>query len=91
MVISPTPGKDGALNLGLSLRPTPIGSVDGVEARKKKGNGMGGIIAAIALKIGLLKALAFKALVPKTFSRVRFRIKNHYVGFAMHLSWMIIS
>ncbi|XP_017781603.1 PREDICTED: uncharacterized protein LOC108566304 [Nicrophorus vespilloides] len=52
--------KDGGINLGLSLRPTP--NTEG-DARKKKDSGMGALIAAAALKIGLLKALAFKALV----------------------------
>lgn len=61
VVISGGSDKDGGLNLGLSLRP-----VEGVteEGRKKKDQGnMNGIMAAAIMKIGLLKALAFKALV----------------------------
>lgn len=60
MVISSGSGNDGAFNLGFSLKPnTEVG-----DARKKKGGGggMGALAAAIALKIGLLKALAFKGL-----------------------------
>lgn len=60
VVISGNSGKDGSLNLGLSLKPTESSQGD---ARKKKDNGMGAIIAAAVMKIGLLKALAFKALV----------------------------
>ncbi|CAG9817471.1 unnamed protein product [Phaedon cochleariae] len=62
VIISGNSGKDGALNLGLSLKPTK----DVEEGRKKKnrgGSGMTGIIAAAVMKIGLIKALAFKALV----------------------------
>lgn len=59
MVISGNNGEDGAFNIGLSLRPTK--STDG-DARKKKDSGIGVLLAAVALKIGLLKALAFKAL-----------------------------
>lgn len=58
LVISGTSEKDGGLNLGLSLRPNK----NAEEGRGKKGNNMGGIMAAAAMKIGLLKALAFKAL-----------------------------
>lgn len=58
-MISGTSEKDGGLNLGLSLRPNK----NAEEGRGKKGgNNMGGIMAAAAMKIGLLKALAFKAL-----------------------------
>lgn len=64
-MLSSTPEANGGLKLGLSLRPTK--EADGVEeSRKKKnkgGGGMGALVAAIAMKIGLLKALAFKALV----------------------------
>ncbi|XP_063919293.1 uncharacterized protein LOC135134516 [Zophobas morio] len=60
VVISGKGDKDGGFNLGLSLRP--VKSTEG-DARKKKDNGMGAIIAAAVMKIGLLKALAFKALV----------------------------
>lgn len=59
-MVSGNSDKDGGLNLGLSLRPSAATEGD---ARKKKDNGMGAIIAAVAMKIGLLKALAFKALV----------------------------
>ncbi|KAK9738394.1 Protein of unknown function (DUF1676) [Popillia japonica] len=59
VVISGNNGEDGAFNIGLSLRPTK--STDG-DARKKKDSGIGVLLAAVALKIGLLKALAFKAL-----------------------------
>lgn len=51
--------KDGSLNLGFSLRPS---GAAGEGRGKKKGGGMGGIVALAALKIGLLKALAIKAL-----------------------------
>lgn len=66
IMLSSTPDADGGLKLGLSLRPTK--EAEGVEeSRKKKnkggGGGMGALIAAIAMKIGLLKAIAFKALV----------------------------
>lgn len=57
IVVSGNSDKDGGLNLGLSLRPSKTAG----EARKKNNN-MGGIMAAAAMKIGLLKALAFKAL-----------------------------
>lgn len=59
VIISGNDDKDGAFKIGLSLKPTK--STEG-DARKKKDNGMGVLIAAAALKIGLLKALAFKAL-----------------------------
>lgn len=49
------------MTLGFSLKPDE--STDNGDARKKKNNGMGMMIAAAAMKIGLLKALAFKALV----------------------------
>lgn len=58
LVVSSSSDKDGGLNLGFSLRPNK--NFD--EARKKKNNMMGGIMALAAMKIGLLKALAFKAL-----------------------------
>lgn len=61
LVISGNSDKEGGLNLGFSLKPT---KTEEGEARKKKGGEMGGaLLAAIAMKIGLLKALAFKALV----------------------------
>lgn len=66
-MLSSTPDSDGGLKLGLSLRPTKEAEAEGVEeSRKKKnkgGGGMGALVAAVAMKIGLLKALAFKALV----------------------------
>lgn len=57
LVISGSGNKEGGLNLEFSLIPNKS-----FEGRKKKNNGMGTIMAAAALKIGLLKALAFKAL-----------------------------
>lgn len=58
VVISGRSDNDGGFNLGLSLRPNGNG-----EGRGKKGGmNMGAIVAAAAMKIGLLKALAFKAL-----------------------------
>ncbi|KAJ8933116.1 hypothetical protein NQ314_014211 [Rhamnusium bicolor] len=61
VVMSGNTNKDGSLNFGLSLRPS---KPDVEEGRKKKGQeGMQAIIAAAVMKIGLLKALAFKALV----------------------------
>lgn len=58
IVVSGGSDKSGGLNLGLSLRPNGNG-----EGRGKKGGmNMGAIVAAAAMKIGLLKALAFKAL-----------------------------
>ncbi|KAF2896916.1 hypothetical protein ILUMI_09259, partial [Ignelater luminosus] len=59
IVISGNNGKDGSFNFGFNFRPDTSSVGD---ARKKKGNGMGALIGAAALKIGLLKALAFKAL-----------------------------
>ncbi|CAH1973339.1 unnamed protein product [Acanthoscelides obtectus] len=61
LVLSGNPDKDGGISLGLSLRPVK----DVEESRKKKGGqgGMQAIMAAAIMKIGLLKALAFKALV----------------------------
>ncbi|KAG5889029.1 hypothetical protein JTB14_009434 [Gonioctena quinquepunctata] len=64
LVLSGDSNKDGGLNLGLSFKPTKTSGVE--ESRKKKnkgGEGMNAIIAAVVMKIGLLKALAFKALV----------------------------
>lgn len=52
--------QDEGMSIAFSLRPTP--STNG-DARKKKDQGMQALMAAAALKIGLLKALAFKALV----------------------------
>lgn len=58
IVISGSSDQNGSLNLGFSLRPNGNG-----EGRGKKGGmNMGAIVAAAAMKIGLLKALAFKAL-----------------------------
>ncbi|KAB0794503.1 hypothetical protein PPYR_11342 [Photinus pyralis] len=59
IVISGGSGKDGALNLGISIKPDTSSPGD---ARKKKDGGMGAIMGLVALKIGLLKAIAFKAL-----------------------------
>ncbi|RZB40705.1 uncharacterized protein BDFB_005605 [Asbolus verrucosus] len=60
VVISGKSDSEGGLDVGLSLRPSKASEGD---ARKKKESGMGAIIAAAVMKIGLLKALAFKALV----------------------------
>lgn len=62
VLVSGGSNEHGGLNIGLSLRPTE-GAVE--EGRKKKGGGgnMQAIMAAAVMKIGLLKALAFKALV----------------------------
>jgi hypothetical protein len=61
VVISGKNEKDGGFNVGLSLRPSK--PTEGDARKKKGGGGMGAIIAAAVMKIGLLKALAFKALV----------------------------
>jgi len=60
VVISGKSDNDGGLDVGLSLRPSK--STEG-EARKKQQNNLGPLIAAAVMKVGLLKALAFKALV----------------------------
>ncbi|KAF5286517.1 hypothetical protein FQR65_LT12521 [Abscondita terminalis] len=59
VVISGGNGKDGSFNFGFSVKPDPSSEGD---ARKKKDNGLGALVGAVALKIGLLKALAFKGL-----------------------------
>ncbi|KAK4875553.1 hypothetical protein RN001_011975 [Aquatica leii] len=59
VVVSGGNGKDGSFNFGFSVKPNPSSEGD---ARKKKDNGLGAIVGAVALKIGLLKALAFKGL-----------------------------
>nr|XP_022917860.1 uncharacterized protein LOC111427107 [Onthophagus taurus] len=59
LVFSGRSNPEGAVNFGISVRPVKI---EAGEARKKDKSGMGALIAAAALKIGLLKALAFKAL-----------------------------
>ncbi|KAK5637725.1 hypothetical protein RI129_006108 [Pyrocoelia pectoralis] len=59
IVISGGSDKDGAFNFGLSVKPNTSNPGD---ARKKKGGGLGAIMGIVALKIGLLKALAFKGL-----------------------------
>ncbi|XP_044754934.1 uncharacterized protein LOC123313897 [Coccinella septempunctata] len=61
VVVTGSTDKDGSTTLGFSLKPDE--STGNGDARKKKNNGMGMMIAAAAMKIGLLKALAFKALV----------------------------
>ncbi|XP_065173878.1 uncharacterized protein [Atheta coriaria] len=60
VVVSGKSDQDEGMSIAFSLRPTP--STNG-DARKKKDQGMQALMAAAALKIGLLKALAFKALV----------------------------
>lgn len=62
VVISGGSDKDGGLNLGFSLRPIEGATEEG-RKKKDQGGNMNGIIAAAVMKIGLLKALAFKALV----------------------------
>lgn len=57
LLVNSKPDKEGNINLGLSLRDNGDS-----EGRGKKNN-MGALIAAAVLKIGILKALAFKALV----------------------------
>ncbi|XP_018333768.1 uncharacterized protein LOC108742906 [Agrilus planipennis] len=59
VVVSTNTKNDGSLNLELSLKPSE--GIEG-EARKKKNQGLGAILALAALKIGLLKGLALKAL-----------------------------
>lgn len=58
LLVNSKPDKEGNINLGLSVR-------DSGEYEKGRGkkNNMGALIAAAVLKIGILKALAFKALV----------------------------
>ncbi|CAG9860656.1 unnamed protein product [Phyllotreta striolata] len=63
VVLSGNTDKDGSLNLGLSLKPSPAGVEEGRKKKNKGGGGMDAILAAAVMKIGLLKALAFKALV----------------------------
>ncbi|KAJ8969036.1 hypothetical protein NQ317_018055 [Molorchus minor] len=63
VIVSGNSDKNGNLNFGFSLRPSETGVE---ESRKKKGGNEGGmqaLIAAAIMKIGLLKALAFKGLV----------------------------
>lgn len=62
VVISGNQDKDGGLNLGLSLKPNKF-TEEGRKKKNKGGDGMNAIMAAAVMKIGLLKALAFKALV----------------------------
>ncbi|XP_023015732.2 uncharacterized protein [Leptinotarsa decemlineata] len=63
VVLSGGSNKDGGLNIGLSLRPTKDGVEEGRKKKNKGGDGMNAIIAAVVMKVALLKALAFKALV----------------------------
>ncbi|XP_050304992.1 uncharacterized protein LOC126742386 [Anthonomus grandis grandis] len=62
VVVSGGSDKNGGLNLGFSIRPIETATEEG-RKKKDQGNNMGGIMAAVLMKIGLLKALAFKALV----------------------------
>ena len=84
VVISGKGDKDGGFNLGLSLRP--VKSTEG-DARKKKDNGMGAIIAAAVMKIGLLKALAFKALVLLVGKALLVSKVRHFSQFVIKLSF----
>jgi len=63
VVVSGGSDKDGGLNLGLSLRPVEGATEEGRKKKDQGGGNMNGIIAAAIMKIGLLKALAFKGLV----------------------------
>ncbi|GLV32676.1 Osiris 3 [Carabus blaptoides fortunei] len=58
LLVSSKPDKEGNINLGLSVRDSTL-----YEKGRGKKNNMGALIAAAVLKIGILKALAFKALV----------------------------
>ncbi|CAG9838280.1 unnamed protein product [Diabrotica balteata] len=62
LVLAGGSDKDGSLNLGLSLKPNTAGIEEG-RKKKNKDGGMNALMAAAVMKIGLLKALAFKALV----------------------------
>ncbi|CAH1406331.1 unnamed protein product [Nezara viridula] len=57
VVLSTTPDQDGQLSLDLALRET----AGGQEGRGKKNN-MGPLLAAGAMKVGMMGILAFKAL-----------------------------
>ncbi|KAF7267763.1 osiris 3 [Rhynchophorus ferrugineus] len=60
LVIAGRSDQNGGLNVGISLQPN--GATE--EGRKKKDQGnMSGLIAAAMMKVGILKALAFKALI----------------------------
>lgn len=59
LLVSSKPDKEGNINLGLSVRASRALE----EKGRGKKNNLGPLIAAAVLKIGLLKALAFKALV----------------------------
>ncbi|XP_034949926.1 uncharacterized protein [Chelonus insularis] len=59
VVVSASEDETGSLNLGLSLERADNSLGD---ARGKKGNNMGPLLAAAVLKIGLIGALAFKGL-----------------------------
>ncbi|XP_056635951.1 uncharacterized protein LOC130891408 [Diorhabda carinulata] len=63
LVVAGSSDKDGSLNLGLSLKPNSNGIEEGRKKKSKGGSGIYALLAAAAMKIGLLKALAFKALV----------------------------
>ncbi|CAG9760712.1 unnamed protein product [Ceutorhynchus assimilis] len=62
LVVSGRSDNDGGLNLGFSIRPVE-GATEESRKKKNEGGNMNGIMAAAMMKIGLLKALAFKALV----------------------------
>ncbi|XP_030754185.1 uncharacterized protein LOC115880980 [Sitophilus oryzae] len=61
LVVSGRSDASGGLNLGISLQPN--GATEEGRKKKDQGGNMNGLIAAAIMKIGLLKALAFKALV----------------------------
>lgn len=56
VVVTSSPDSDGNLNLGMSVENVPA-----TEGRGKNKN-MGGLIAAIVMKMGMMGALAFKGL-----------------------------
>ncbi|XP_060528753.1 uncharacterized protein LOC132703483 [Cylas formicarius] len=62
VVIAGNTDPSGGLNLGFSIRPSEGGVEEG-RKKKDKDNNMGALMAAAVMKIGILKALAFKALV----------------------------
>nr|CAD7432482.1 unnamed protein product [Timema monikensis] len=58
LVLSTSPEDTGTINVGMSVR-----AAKAIEMGRGKMKNMGGIIMAVALKIGMIGALAFKALV----------------------------
>ncbi|CAG2058071.1 unnamed protein product [Timema podura] len=58
LVLSTSREDTGTINVGMSVR-----AAKAIEMGRRKMKNMGGIIMAVALKIGMIGALAFKALV----------------------------